>query len=132
MLSSRFLRPHEHDEKHSRAYQVTEAGYDWLLARYKGSLEWVMNHRPLTMAFSLLILLGTVGLFMAIPKGFIPSQDTGQLFVTTEAAQGTSFDEMVRHQRQVNAILNADSISPASTRRLEVDRRFRAPIRAGF
>jgi HAE1 family hydrophobic/amphiphilic exporter-1 len=109
MLSSRFLRPHEHDEKHSRAYQVTEAGYDWLLARYKGSLEWVMNHRPLTMAFSLLILLGTVGLFMAIPKGFIPSQDTGQLFVTTEAAQGTSFDDMVRHQLQVNAILNADS-----------------------
>jgi hydrophobic/amphiphilic exporter-1 (mainly G- bacteria), HAE1 family len=109
MLSSRFLRPHAHDEKHSRAYQVTEAGYEWLLARYKGSLEWVMNHRPLTMAFSLLILVGTVGLFMVIPKGFIPSQDTGQLFVTTEAAQGTSFDEMVRHQQQVNTILNADT-----------------------
>ena len=45
MLSSRFLRPHAHDEKHGRAYQVTEAGYEWLLARYKGSLEWVMNHR---------------------------------------------------------------------------------------
>jgi len=109
MLSSRFLRPHEHDEKHNRAYQVTEAGYDWLLARYKGSLEWVMNHRPLTMVFSALILAGTVGLFMIIPKGFIPSQDTGQLFVTTEAAQGTSFDEMVRKQQQVNVVLNADT-----------------------
>jgi len=109
MLSSRFLRPHDHDEKHSKAYEVTEAGYDWLLGKYRGSLEWVMNHRPLTMVFSLLILVGTVGLFLVIPKGFIPSQDTGQLFVTTEAAQGTSFDEMVRHQLQVNAVLNADS-----------------------
>ncbi len=109
MLSSRFLRPHEHDEKHGRMYQVTEAGYDWMLARYKGSLEWVMNHRPLTMAFSFLILAGTVVLFVLIPKGFIPSQDIGQLFVTTEAAQGTSYDDMVIHQQQVNAILHADT-----------------------
>jgi HAE1 family hydrophobic/amphiphilic exporter-1 len=109
MLSSRFLKPHAHDEKHGRAYQVTEAGYDWLLARYKGSLEWAMNHRPLMMGFSVLILAGTVVLFMIIPKGFIPSQDNGQLFVTTETAQGTSFDDMVMHQKQVNAILAADT-----------------------
>ncbi|HTE45434.1 MAG TPA: efflux RND transporter permease subunit [Gemmatimonadaceae bacterium] len=109
MLSSRFLKPHDHDEKHGRAYQITEAGYDWLLARYKGSLEWAMNHRPLMMAFSVLILAGTVVLFMIIPKGFIPSQDNGQLFVTTETAQGTSFDDMVMHQKQINAILAADT-----------------------
>src|SRR5581483_4248691 len=109
MLSSRFLRPHDHDEKHGRAYQITEAGYDWLLARYKGSLEWVMSHRIITMVFSLGILAGTVVLFMLIPKGFIPSQDTGQLFVTTETAQGTSFDDMVMHQNQVNAVLAADT-----------------------
>jgi hydrophobic/amphiphilic exporter-1 (mainly G- bacteria), HAE1 family len=109
MLSSRFLRPHDHDEHHGRAYQTTEAGYEWLLARYKGSLEWVMNHRGLAMSFSLMILVGTVVLFVLIPKGFIPSQDTGQLFVTTEAAQGTSFDDMVFHQLQVNAILRADT-----------------------
>jgi len=109
MLSSRFLRPHEHGETHGRAYQITEAGYDWLLAKYKGSLEWVMNHRPLSMAFSFMILVGTVVLFVLIPKGFIPSQDNGQLFVTTETAQGTSFDDMVVHQKQVNAILSADT-----------------------
>src|SRR5436853_4529749 len=84
MLSSRFLRPHAHDEKHGRAYQITEAGYEWLLARYKGGLEWVMSHRATTMVFSFGILAGTVVLFMLIPKGFIPSQDNGQLFVTTE------------------------------------------------
>jgi HAE1 family hydrophobic/amphiphilic exporter-1 len=109
MLSSRFLRPHEHDEKHGRAYQITEAGYDWLLAKYKGSLEWVMIHRPLAMAFSFAILVGTVVLFILVPKGFIPSQDNGQLFVTTETAQGTSFDDMAAHQMQVNEILRADT-----------------------
>jgi HAE1 family hydrophobic/amphiphilic exporter-1 len=109
MLSSRFLRPHDHDEKHGRAYQTTEAGYEWLLGKYKGSLEWVMAHRVFTMIFSFLILAGTVVLFVLIPKGFIPPQDTGQLFVTTEAAQGTSFDDMVFHQQQVNAILRADT-----------------------
>jgi HAE1 family hydrophobic/amphiphilic exporter-1 len=109
MLSSRFLRPHEHGETHGRAYQVTEAGYDWLLSKYKGSLEWVMMHRPLAMAFSFAILVGTVVLFILVPKGFIPSQDNGQLFVTTETAQGTSFDDMVTHQSQVNEILRADT-----------------------
>jgi len=109
MLSSRFLRPHEHGETHGRAYQVTEAGYVWLLAKYKGSLEWVMNHRRLSMAFSFAILVGTVVLFMLVPKGFIPSQDNGQLFVTTETAQGTSFDDMAAHQTQVNEILRADT-----------------------
>ncbi len=47
------------------------------------------------MVFSLGILVGTVVLFVIIPKGFIPSEDTGQLCVTTETAQGTSFDDMV-------------------------------------
>src|SRR5262249_12794159 len=83
--------------------------YEWILARYKGSLEWVMNHRPVTMVFSFGILAGTVVLFVLIPKGFIPSQDTGQLFVTSETAQGTSFDDMVMHQKQVDEILKADS-----------------------
>jgi hydrophobic/amphiphilic exporter-1 (mainly G- bacteria), HAE1 family len=109
MLSSRFLRPPEHDAKHNRAFQITEAGYDWLLARYANTLGWVMNHRVGTMIFSAGILAGTVVLFVVIPKGFIPSQDSGQLFVTTETAQGTSFDDMVAHQRQISAIIQADT-----------------------
>src|SRR5581483_2271632 len=103
MLSSRFLRPHGHDE-HGRLYNLTEAGYDWLLHKYEASLGWVMRHRVTTMVFSLGILAGTVVLFVLVPKGFIPSQDSGQLFVTTEAAQGTSFDDMVEHQRATNRI----------------------------
>ena len=109
MLSSRFLRPHSHDEKHGRAFQITEAGYTWLVKRYERSLGWVMNHRVTTMVFSAGILAGTVVLFTLVPKGFIPSQDNGQLFVTTETAQGTSFDDMMAHQKQINAILQADT-----------------------
>jgi HAE1 family hydrophobic/amphiphilic exporter-1 len=108
MLASRFLRPHA-AEQHGRMYQTTEAGYDWLVGRYASSLRWVMAHRRLTMAFSAGILVGTVVLFRLVPKGFIPSEDTGQLFVTTEAAQGISFDDMVAHQRAVAAVMARDT-----------------------
>src|SRR5262249_15390386 len=60
------------------------------------------------LAFSALILAGTVALFMIIPKGFIPSEDIDQLTGTTEAAEGTSFDSMVSHQQQIAAILQKD------------------------
>jgi HAE1 family hydrophobic/amphiphilic exporter-1 len=109
MLSSRFLRPHAHDEKHGRVYNVTEAGYQWLLTRYETTLHWVMGHRRTTMLFSLGILAGTIVLFVVIPKGFIPSQDTGSTFATTETAQGTSFADLVEHQKQVAAIVAADT-----------------------
>jgi hydrophobic/amphiphilic exporter-1 (mainly G- bacteria), HAE1 family len=108
MLSSRFLRPHS-EETHGRLYNTTERGYQWLVKRYEAGLLWAMAHRPLTMVFSLGILAGTVLLFIVVPKGFIPSEDTGQLHATTEAAQGTSFDDMVRHQQQVDAIVQADT-----------------------
>jgi HAE1 family hydrophobic/amphiphilic exporter-1 len=108
MLSSRFLRPHG-AEQHGRAYQITEAGYEWILKKYETSLLWVMNHRKTAVVFSFAILAGTVGLFAIVPKGFIPSQDNGQLFSTTETAQGTSFDDMMAHQKIVNDILRADT-----------------------
>jgi HAE1 family hydrophobic/amphiphilic exporter-1 len=109
MLSSRFLRPHSHDEKHGRMYNLTESGYEWLLKKYERSLGWVMNHRALTMMFSFAILAGTVFLFVIIPKGFIPPVDTGQIFATTETAQGTSFDDMVTHQKQIADIVLKDT-----------------------
>jgi HAE1 family hydrophobic/amphiphilic exporter-1 len=109
MLSSRFLRPHGHDEKHGRLYNATEAGYTWLLGKYERSLLWVMDHKRTTLAFSFVILVGTVGLFIIVPKGFIPSEDSGSTFATTETAQGTSFDDMVKHQKQVADIVLADT-----------------------
>ncbi|MEO8578600.1 MAG: efflux RND transporter permease subunit [Gemmatimonadales bacterium] len=106
MLASRFLKPPSH--QHGRLFNASERVYDRILGRYESSLAWVMVHRFGALMFSLAVLVGTVLLFKIVPTGFIPTQDTGQIVATTEAAQGTSFPEMVRHQQQVAAIVAQD------------------------
>jgi len=81
------LRAHAH-ERHGRVYNATERAWESIIGFYGRTLRWVMGHRRATMLFSLGILVGTAVLFMFVPKGFIPSQDNGSLFITTEAAQG--------------------------------------------
>ncbi|HEY4131212.1 MAG TPA: efflux RND transporter permease subunit [Gemmatimonadaceae bacterium] len=108
MLSSRFLRP-EKNKKHGRLYNATERGYDWLLDQYTWTLAWVMDHRGTSMIFSFFVLIATGVLFKLVPTGFIPDQDTGQINISTEAAQGTSFDDMVRRQQQIAAIVQKDT-----------------------
>ncbi len=107
MLGSRFLKAQK-KEKHNRLYNASERVFDGMLASYKWTLEVVMKHRVVTMVASGLILAVTVYLFMVIPKGFIPSEDTGQINATTEAAQDISFDAMVKHQQEAAAILQKD------------------------
>jgi len=72
MLCSRFLKA-EHAESHGRAYQAIEDVYQRSLRFYGRTLEWVMDHRPVALGFSLAILIGTVLLFKIVPQGFIPS-----------------------------------------------------------
>jgi hydrophobic/amphiphilic exporter-1 (mainly G- bacteria), HAE1 family len=108
MLSSRFLRAEGH-ARHNRFYEVTERGWVWLLEQYTWTLDWTMAHRALSMLFSLAVLVGTYLIFKVVPTGFIPEADTGQLSVTTEAAQGTSFNDMVRRQQQIAAIVARDT-----------------------
>jgi HAE1 family hydrophobic/amphiphilic exporter-1 len=107
MLCSRFLKT-EHGQTHGRAYRTVEDLYDRMFRAYDRSLGWVMDHRRATMGFSLAILVGTVVLFHFAPKGFIPTEDTGRITATTEAAQGTSFTAMVEKQKQVAAIVAKD------------------------
>jgi len=108
MLSSRMLRAHGHEE-HGRLYNLTERGWETLLDWYARSLHWVMNHRRVMLVFSGGILVATVVLFVFVPKGFIPSQDNGNLSITTEAAMGTSFLDMIAHQREVSSIIQQDT-----------------------
>ncbi len=103
MLSSRFLKPPSH--QHGRLYNASERVYERILGRYTSSLNWVMEHRFAALMFSLAVLVGTVVLFKIVPTGFIPTQDNGQIMVTTEAAQGTSFQEMVKKQQLAAAII---------------------------
>ena len=108
MLCSRWLKPHAASERHGRLYLAIERAWVASLAWYERSLGWVMRHRRVALAFSALILVGTVILFQLVPKGFIPSEDTGQLQATTETAEGTSYDAMVEHQRAAAAIVQED------------------------
>ena len=107
MLCSRFLRAPEH-RKRSRLFIVTEAGFTAILLFYDRTLQFVLRHRVATMAASLLVVVGTAWMFVTIPKGFIPDQDTNQLAAVTEAAQGTSFYQMVTYQRQAAAVVQSD------------------------
>jgi HAE1 family hydrophobic/amphiphilic exporter-1 len=107
MLASRFLKPHAHSG--GRLYNVTERAYESMLRGYSRSLNWAVGHRRTMLAFSAFIMVGTVVLFKVVPKGFIPSEDTGQLSATTEAAQGIAYTEMVAHQQQVAAIVQQDT-----------------------
>src|SRR5258708_2824776 len=93
MLSSTFLRAPEEQRKRA-FYRVTERFFDWMLRTYERTLQIVLRHRPVTMATFVLVLAATLWMFMNIPKGFIPDQDTDQLFAVTESQHGTSYYEM--------------------------------------
>jgi hydrophobic/amphiphilic exporter-1 (mainly G- bacteria), HAE1 family len=107
MLCSRFLKP-PLTENHGRLYLVMERFFDGLLGIYERSLKQVLHFRRTTMVVTLLITLLTVWLFMTIPMGFLPTEDTGRLNASTETAQGTSFAEMKLHQEAVAAIIARD------------------------
>src|SRR5712692_2800965 len=107
MLCSRFLRP-PHTEKHGRLFMAFEHVHDRMVHVYDVSLQFVLRHRPATMFLSFVLLVATVHMFQKIPKGFLPSEDTGSVFVFTEAAEGISYDAMVAHQRQLTAIVMQD------------------------
>ena len=107
MLCSRFLRPPS-SERHGRFYQITERWFDDLLRGYERSLRWVMRHRRLTMFTLAMLIAGTAWGFHAVPKGFLPIEDTGQVLMFTQAAQGISYDAMVAHQKVLNAMVASD------------------------
>ena len=107
MLSSRFLRS-QHGRTHGRVYAASERFYERTVAVYERSLAWVMARRPATLVFSLAILVATAWLFWSTPKGLFPTDDTGQLLATTEAAEGVSFDALVEHERDVAAVIARD------------------------
>jgi HAE1 family hydrophobic/amphiphilic exporter-1 len=107
MLCSRFLRSPE-EQKRSWFYRITERFFEALLRVYDKTLQIVLRHRAVTMAASLVVLAGTVIMFMKIPKGFIPDQDTDQIYAVTEAAQGTSYYQMVDYQKRVAEVFRTN------------------------
>ena len=102
MLCSRFLRGGH--ASHGWFYRVTERFFQGLLHFYDITLQWVLGKRPLIMVMSFAVLIATGWMFVKIPKGFIPDQDTDQLLAITEASQGVSFKQMVKYQEEIAEI----------------------------
>jgi HAE1 family hydrophobic/amphiphilic exporter-1 len=107
MLSSRFIKPPA-SQRHGRLYLVMERFFNGMLHYYERSLKVVIRYRFATIMLIFVLTAATGYLFLKIPKGFLPTEDTGQVFAFTEAAQGISFDDMVKHQRQLAAIVAKD------------------------
>ena len=107
MLASRMIKS-EHGRKHNWLYRITERGFDASRDAYGWSLRLVIRHRFVTLLVALGTLAATVYVYGFVPKGFIPSQDTGTLSGSTEASQDISFEGMSRLQRQVAAVIGTD------------------------
>jgi HAE1 family hydrophobic/amphiphilic exporter-1 len=104
MLCSRFLKAGSH-ARHGYLYNKSEAVFEALRTGYGWSLKNVMAHPLATLMLSFVIMGATAWLFMAIPTGFLPSEDQGNLFAFTEGIQGISFEDMVRHQKEAAKVI---------------------------
>ncbi|HEX9256136.1 MAG TPA: multidrug efflux RND transporter permease subunit [Candidatus Angelobacter sp.] len=107
MMCSRFLKRAK-EQRHNRLYNLSERFFDRMVHSYDWTLTKVLRHRLATMVISAGILVATVYLFTAVPKGFLPSEDTGQIFAFTEAAQGISYQDMVQKTKQLTTIVVKD------------------------
>jgi len=107
MMCARILQP-EHRAAHGRLYRSSERGFEALRRAYQLALEWSLAHARFVLLAFFAITIATGVLFARMPKGFLPAEDTGQLFCFTEAAQDISFDAMARLQRQVAEIVSGD------------------------
>ncbi len=107
-LCALLLRPETHETKPAVALQWLERGYDALLRGYERGLVWVFAHRRVMLGSILLLIAATGWLYVAIPKGFFPDQDSGFVTATIEARPDISFTQMAALQSRVMAIIQAD------------------------
>jgi HAE1 family hydrophobic/amphiphilic exporter-1 len=108
MMCSRILREHRGAERHGRLYMAFEHGFEAIRRTYDVTLRWTLAHQRAVMVAFLAICVATVVLFVRAPKGFLPSEDSGQLFCFVEGPQDISFEAMSDLQRQVAHIIAKD------------------------
>jgi hydrophobic/amphiphilic exporter-1 (mainly G- bacteria), HAE1 family len=107
MMCALFLRDEKH-VKHGKAYMAVERAFDRLLAGYTRGLDFCLDHKRATLITFLITVAATVFLYIEIPKGFFPQQDTGIISGLSDAPQDISFDEMVRRQHKLLDIVAKD------------------------
>ena len=104
MLGSRFLKA-DHNARHGRFYNALETGLNGMTDGYRGTLNFALKHRFATLMVAVLMLAGTAWLFVTMPTGFIPSQDSGFMFAIVRGPQDTSFENMAKHHRAVMEVI---------------------------
>ncbi|AKF51506.1 Cation/multidrug efflux pump [Pseudomonas syringae pv. syringae HS191] len=108
MMCARLLKREPKEEEQSRFYRASGAWIDWLIDIYAGRLRWVLKHQPLTLLVALATLALTVLLYIVVPKGFFPVQDTGVIQGISEAPQSVSFAAMSQRQQALADIILKD------------------------
>jgi HAE1 family hydrophobic/amphiphilic exporter-1 len=106
MLGSRYLK-HDHATRHGFAYRALEGGFNGLAGWYERTLKIALRFRLVTLGVAVLMLVGTGYLFVTMPTGFIPPQDSSFFFGVTQGPQDISFESMAKHHRAVSEIVRA-------------------------
>lgn len=108
MLAARFLTDDAHKKPPGMLVRSFERAFDKMLAGYTRTLDLALRHRVAVLAVALATFVATAWLFIVIPKGFFPEEDIGQITVSTEASEDTSFTEMLKLQERAAVIIRAD------------------------
>src|ERR1700723_2688123 len=107
-MCAKFLRTSEPNRRHNAVYRSSEWLFETLLATYRHALKWVLAHQPVTLLVTILVACLSVYLYIIVPKGFFPQQDTGRLQGTVQAAQDISFQAMSGKMEQFVKIILKD------------------------
>ncbi|MDC0690912.1 MdtB/MuxB family multidrug efflux RND transporter permease subunit [Mitsuaria sp. RG] len=108
MMCARLLKREPKEEEQGRFYRASGAWIDWLIKHYGTTLTWVLERQPLTLLVAVATLALTVVLYLMVPKGFFPAQDTGVIQGISEAPQSTSFAAMSERQQSLAKVILQD------------------------
>src|SRR5476649_657068 len=108
MLCARVLRSHHASEKQNFVLRTFERMFEALLRTYQWSLDRVLAYKSIMLGVTVATLAGTIWLYIVVPKGFFPTEDTGYVIGITEGATDISFPQLSTLQKQVAEIVRAD------------------------
>ncbi len=111
-MCAKFLRPALKEEKHNHFYRISEWGFDTSLTTYRHALKWVLRHQFFVLVVTILVACLSVYLYIVVPKGFFPQQDTGRIGGSVQAAQDISFQAMrSKMDRYLSIVLTDPAVS---------------------